>query len=433
MKKFKLLTLGILALLVFTKCGNDDNNTTPVDTTTTLFDDLGGTSGITAVVDELVGQISVDNGDNGIADHFEVVLSGSDTEQAAFKESIVKFLSDLTGSTDIRYDGPDMKSAHDVSNPGMSGMIIADADFTRFIELVGAAATEVGVSTENINTIASALEQYRGDIVTSLFDDLGGTTGITTVVQKTVALIATDIGPDGIADNFEVILSSSEQEQTAFIESIVAFISIATGSTSATYDGPTMEEAHDVSYAGMNGTTISNADFTRFVGFVAQGAIDTGVSLQNVARVGAIMETLRTDIVSTLYEDLGGQSGIEAVVDDAIMRITTDDLLIPYFEQILVIDAEAEDETGATNLRNNLVDYISVVTGATDVEYEGLSMADAHDPAINERMVGQSTEEAFNKFITHIGDAAKHLGVSDDDVARVAAVLNRDMEAIVGP
>ena len=429
--KFYILGLSFNSLLLLSSCGDDDTNTTVVPPT--LFDELGGVDGIATVVDRAVMLIGADDGQNGIADHFEIIFSESATEQAAFRQSITDFLGELTGG-DVDYTGADMTSAHDVNNPRMNGLVISDTDFTRFVTLVGDAAEDEGVSSENIASIAAALEQFRNAIVGSLFQDLGGRTAIRTVVNRLIVLIATDTGDEGIAGDFEVILSAESEDQEVFANNITDFLSVATGATSVAYNGPTLEEAHDVSSAGMNGNIISNSDFARFNSLVHQAMIESGVSLDNAARVLAVLNSTEGQIVSTVFEDLGGTVAIEAVVGTLIAKLTTDTEaevgLAPFFA-VALAESDGGNTTGVEALTDNLVNYLSVAAGDTDAIYEGLSMTAAHDPTINDRMTGLVTDEAYTRFLDFAEASVIENNVSEEIAADLIAILERDRAAIV--
>jgi hypothetical protein len=77
-------------------------------------------------------------------------------------------------------------------------------------------------------------------------------------------------------------------------------------------------------------------------------------------------------------------------------------------------------ETGTTQTTNlaelvdNLTDFFSYNTGGTDAVnvYSGLSMADAHNPAVNHRMGVKATAADYTKFEGYVGAAAVQNGVA---------------------
>lgn len=90
-------------------------------------------------------------------------------------------------------------------------------------------------------------------------------------------------------------------------------------------------------------------------------------------------------------------------------------------------------ETGATQTTNlaelvdNLTDFFSSNTGGTNAvnTYSGLSMVDAHNPAVNSRMGIKATNANYDKFESYVGAAAVQNGVASDTqlYADVVAVL----------
>ena len=67
----------------------------------------------------------------------------------------------------------------------------------------------------------------------------------------------------------------------------------------------------------------------------------------------------------TLYEELGGEENIEAVVDMFYNRVEADERVAHYFS----------GET--TDLRNHMTRFLCALTGGP-IEYQGQSMREAH-------------------------------------------------------
>lgn len=435
MQKLKFYFIGIVFTVFVQGCGDDDGNTTTPETT--LFDKLGGEDGIAMIVDGTIDRIATDN---DLAPYFEYVLVLDDnaTELNRLKRNLVEFLSAATGSEDAVYNGLSMRNAHrESTNPRMVG-IISDADFNKFVEFVGLAAADEEISQTDITEVAALLETTRSDIVTSLFDELGGASAISAVVDKTIERIIADTGEGGMAPFFEIVLTEVGKKNQSGLnnlkENLVDFFSVVTGDPNATYSGKSMAEAHSESTNSRMVGIISDEDFDNFVELVKLAAKDVEVSIANRDRIAALLETTRGDVVSTLYDELGGTEAITLVVENAINRIAADigeGGIADYFS-VLLIELEAENSTGFNMLRDNLVDYLRVATGDPSATYSGISMSDAHDPAKNDRINGLVTDIAFSRFITHIGEAANEKGVSEANIARIAAALENDRNDIVG-
>ncbi|MDL5363016.1 group 1 truncated hemoglobin [Halalkalicoccus sp. NIPERK01] len=96
----------------------------------------------------------------------------------------------------------------------------------------------------------------------------------------------------------------------------------------------------------------------------------------------------------TLYERLGGEESIEAVVDRFYGHVMADDLVNGYFE-----DVDMQRQIA------HQTQFISAVTGGP-VEYSGEDMRAAHEGmGIN--------EEEFNAIARHLNTALKEFEVPE--------------------
>jgi hemoglobin len=106
----------------------------------------------------------------------------------------------------------------------------------------------------------------------------------------------------------------------------------------------------------------------------------------------------------SLYDDIGGNVAIAAVITDYWHRVNTDDRLSPWFSTI-----------DSTQLRRHLHAYLSVALDGPEV-YEGRSMRRAH--------AGLGvTAEAFNLFVVTLGESLAAVGASPESILRVDARL----------
>jgi hemoglobin len=113
-----------------------------------------------------------------------------------------------------------------------------------------------------------------------------------------------------------------------------------------------------------------------------------------------------------LYERLGGEGTIKAVVDRFYQRVTTDPDLAGYFEGV-----------DMTRLRRHQAAFVSqAIGGPTD--YEGREMAAAH------KDLGISGP-AFDRVVGHLVETLREMGVPPGEVGEVAAVLSPLREQIV--
>ena len=194
MKNFSKLTLGVLLMastaLTFTSCNDDDD---PEPAKASIYTRLGGTTMVAdpdnsgqmieagrlsyrKVVNSTVGLIVADvqaNASGNLSAHFAPLLAevgaGNTTKLAILVDNLTDFFSFNTGGTNSvnTYSGLNMVAAHDPAlNPRM-GTKSSNADYTKFVGYVGAAANANGVAsnTELYTDIVAVLESLRTPIV----------------------------------------------------------------------------------------------------------------------------------------------------------------------------------------------------------------------------------------------------------------------------
>ncbi|WP_254762353.1 group I truncated hemoglobin [Natrinema marinum] len=108
----------------------------------------------------------------------------------------------------------------------------------------------------------------------------------------------------------------------------------------------------------------------------------------------------------TLYERLGGEDAIAAVVDEFYDRVVADEQVAHYFDDIDMQEQRAHQTK-----------FISSVTGGP-VDYSGREMAAAHA----DLEIGPADFEAI---ATHLDEALASFDVDDDDRQAV-------LEAVAG-
>lgn len=121
---------------------------------------------------------------------------------------------------------------------------------------------------------------------------------------------------------------------------------------------------------------------------------------------------------TTLYDSLGGTTlttdpthsgamiekgrlAIRSVIDSTIFVIAADKRINGHFT-VLLSEVTKGDLSGFTDLSENLTTFVAGATGAKDYIYIGLSMADAHNPAVNPRMNGKATSADFDAFVSDL-------------------------------
>lgn len=119
----------------------------------TLYERLGGKKAITAVVDEFVGRVAMDNRIN----HFFAQTAADPARLSSFKMKLVDQICQASGGP-CKYTGKDMKSAH-------AGMGVTASDFNALVEDLTAALDKFKVGAQEKNDLLGALGPMQGDIV----------------------------------------------------------------------------------------------------------------------------------------------------------------------------------------------------------------------------------------------------------------------------
>ena len=118
-----------------------------------LYDRLGGTPAITAVVDEFVARVAADKRIN----RYFAAAASDPVRLKAFKGKLVDQICQASGGP-CKYTGKDMKSAH-------MGMGISGAEFDALVEDLVAALDKFNVGAREKEQLLGALGPMKGDIV----------------------------------------------------------------------------------------------------------------------------------------------------------------------------------------------------------------------------------------------------------------------------
>jgi hypothetical protein len=155
-----------------------------------------------------------------------------------------------------------------------------------------------------------------------------------------------------------------------------------------------------------------------------------------------------TAATMTLYDSLGGttkvqdpnatagvmiESGrlaIRSVVDSTIFVIAADSKLNGFFT-VLLSEVTSGNTSGLTELSGNITDFFCVATGSKNYKYTGMSMTDAHNPAVNNRMNGKAASTDFDNFITDLVAGATKNKVPAYLITRVGAVTETQRSLVV--
>lgn len=128
------------------------------------------------------------------------------------------------------------------------------------------------------------------------------------VVNTTVGLIVADVQANeqgNLGAHFAPLLTEVGAGNTTnlaiLVDNLTDFFSYNTGGTNAvnTYTGMNMADAHNPSKNPRMGTTSTNANYDKFVGYVGAAAVQNGVAANTelYSDIVAVLESLRSDIV----------------------------------------------------------------------------------------------------------------------------------------
>jgi len=149
----------------------------------------------------------------------------------------------------------------------------------------------------------------------TLYDSLGGTAmvpdpanpgtqiekgrlGIRSVLDSTIFVIAADTAING---NFAVLLNEVSMGNlsgyTALSNNLTDFVCVATGAKNFSYGGKNMADAHNPATNSRMTGKAANSDFDAFVHDLVIGAKKNGLPDNLISSVGALVETLRSQVV----------------------------------------------------------------------------------------------------------------------------------------
>lgn len=147
----------------------------------------------------------------------------------------------------------------------------------------------------------------------TLYQKLGGTTmvtdpaggmieqsrlGLRSVVDSSIFVIAAD---PVLSPYFAPLLAEVGNGNTTNLailsENLTDFFCVATGAENYTYDGMDMVSAHDPAQNPRMAEKSTDAAYDAFIAAVAEGAMQNNVPEDLIGEVGALLETLRADVV----------------------------------------------------------------------------------------------------------------------------------------
>jgi hemoglobin len=228
---------------------------------------------------------------------------------------------------------------------------------------------------EAIDEVRSTLARGAGGtaVARSLWDRLGGEPAVRAVVHDFVVAAAGDPKVNFDRDG-KFKLGDKEVKQ---LERLLVELVSAVGGGPLKYSGRSMKEAH-------KGMMITDDEFNALAGHLIATLKKYKVPEKEMDElVGAVAGT-RKDIVEakarpsaekSLYERLGGEAAIKAVVDDFVARAAGNPK-VNFTRKGTPAAWDATPENVA-KLKKHLVELIGMVTGGPQ-KYEGRNMKEAH-------------------------------------------------------
>ncbi|HEU5472620.1 MAG TPA: group 1 truncated hemoglobin [Actinophytocola sp.] len=118
--------------------------------------------------------------------------------------------------------------------------------------------------------------------------------------------------------------------------------------------------------------------------------------------------------MTSIYEEIGGQEALIAVVEDFYRRVLADPALAPYFTGV-----------NMARLKGKQVEFFAAALGGPE-EYTGASMREVH----RGRGIGQTE---FDLVAKHLSDALGEAGVPAGTSGRIIEIIAPLSREIVSP
>jgi truncated hemoglobin YjbI len=202
----------------------------------------------------------------------------------------------------------------------------------------------------------------------TLYERLGGEKAITAVVDDFVVRAAPNEKINFFRKGTAREWKPNEQQLAAVKKHLVNLIAMLTGGPQK-YTGKDMKTAH----AGMR---ISNAEFDAAAADLKASLDHFKVPMNEQQELLTLVASTRNDIVEKpLYDRLGGDSAIRAVVDDFVIRAASNQK-INFFRKGTGREWQPS-ERQVRVLKEHLVDLVGELTGGPHV-YTGRDMKSTH-------------------------------------------------------
>ena len=113
-------------------------------------------------------------------------------------------------------------------------------------------------------------------------------------------------------------------------------------------------------------------------------------------------------MADSLYQQLGGETAVDAAVDDFYRRVLSDDRISRFFDDVDMDGQRAKQKA-----------FLTVVFGGPN-NYAGKDMRDGHAHLLEKGL----NDSHVDAVIENLGATLKSLGVADDLIQQVADIAN---------
>jgi hemoglobin len=196
----------------------------------------------------------------------------------------------------------------------------------------------------------------------SLYLRLGGNAAISAVIDQFIANVASD----SRINAYFADAAADPTRLTKLRNNLINQVGMATGG-SEKYTGLDMKAAH-------KGMGITDGEFGALVEDLTSALDKFKVGATEKTELLTALASMKGDIVEgqiALYNRLGANAGISAVIDDFIGKVAADTRINAFFA------AAAADPARLMKLRNNLINQVGQASGGPE-KYTGLDMKTAH-------------------------------------------------------
>jgi hemoglobin len=299
-----------------------------------------------------------------------------------------------------------MKEAH-------KGMEITDAEFDAFAADLKGVLDKFKVGEKEQKELLTIIGSTRADIVEgkgepakkSLYDRLGGEAAIKAVVDEFVKVAAADPKVNFTRKGTKAEWKATPDNVDALKKGLVDLIGMVTGGPQK-YTGKSMKEVH-------KGMEITDEEFNALADDLKDVLDKFKVPDKEQKELLDIVGSTKKDIVEgksetakkSLYDRLGGEAAIKAVVDEFV-KVAAADPKVNFTRKGTKAEWKPTPEN-VDALKKGLVDFVGMVTGGPQ-KYDGKSMKDLHKGM-------EITEDEFNALADDLKGVLDKFKVPDKE------------------